>query len=121
MSGFSALEGRFNETVYVDLVEALDPDDNPWTVAVIDMMRVGEVSNGLYMTAVFAPGRLIHRAAPYWTLEEARAYAEQVFEEIVTGRFVPIAYDVKPLAPLVEEDESEEVDEGDPNGAPPLD
>lgn len=99
MSGFSALEGRYNETVFVDLTEALDPDENLWTVAVIDMMRVGEVSDGLYMTAVFAPGRLIHRAAPFWTLEEARDYARQVFDEIVSGAFIPIAYDIKPLVP----------------------
>lgn len=112
MSGFSALEGHYNETVYIDLTEALDPDDNLWTVAVIDMMRVGEVSDGLYMTAVFAPGRLIHRAAPYWTLEEARAYAARVFTEIVSGQFVPIAYDVKPLTPVVDtDDEGEDGDE----------
>lgn len=114
MSGFSALEGRYNETVYIDLTEALDPDDNLWTVAVIDMMRVGEVSDGLYMTAVFAPGRLIHRAAPYWSLEEARAYAEQVFQEIVTGRFVPIAYDVKPLTPIM--DAADEDEDGGETG-----
>lgn len=113
MSGFSALEGRFNETVYLDLTEVLDPDDNPWTVAVIDLMRVGEVADGLYMTAVFAPGRLIHRAAPYWTLEEARAYARQCFDEIVSGAFIPIPYEIKPLAPLTEpEDEDAEDDDG---------
>ena len=98
---FSSLEGRYVDSVYVDLTEVLDPEDNPWTVAVIDMMRVGEVSEGLYMTAVFAPGRLIHRAALYWTLDEARAYARQLFDEIVAGAFVPIHYDVKPLVPKV--------------------
>lgn len=111
---FSALEGRYNETVYVDLTEVLDPDDNLWTVAVIDMIRVGEVADGLYMTAVFAPGRLIHRAASYWTLEEARAYATEVFEEILGGTFIPIAYDVKPLVPKIEaEDEDDAGDEDD--------
>lgn len=104
--GFRSLEGRFNETVYVDLTEALDPDDNPWTVAVIDMMRVGEVADGLYLTAVLAPGRLIHRAAPFWTLDEARAYAARLFAEIVSGAFVPIAYDVKPLVPAVDDDDT---------------
>ena len=98
---FSSLEGRYTDSVYVDLTEVLDPDDNPWTVAVIDMMRVGEVSEGLYMTAVFAPGRLIHRAALYWTLDEAREYARRLFDEIVAGTFVPIHYDVKPLVPKV--------------------
>ena len=107
---FSALEGRYNETVYVDLTEVLDPDDNLWTVAVIDMMRVGEVADGLYMTAVFAPGRLIHRAASYWTLEEARAYAKEVFEEILAGTFIPIAYDIKPLVPKVEAEDDDEDD-----------
>ena len=105
---FSPLEGRYNDTVYVDLTEVLDPDDNPWTVAVIDMMRVGEVSDGLYMTAVFAPGRLIHRAALYWTLDEARAYARQLFDEIVAGAFIPIAYEVKPLVPRVEPEDDDE-------------
>ena len=104
---FSALEGRFNDTVYLDLTEALDPDDNPWTVAVIDLMRVGEVSDGLYMAAVFAPGRLIHRAAPVWTLEEARALAADFFTEIVGGTFTPIPYEIKALVPKVEEDEEE--------------
>ncbi len=98
---FSSLEGRYTDSVYVDLTEVLDPDDNPWTVAVIDMMRVGEVSEGLYMTAVFAPGRLIHRAALYWTLDEAREHARRLFDEIVAGVFVPIHYDVKPLVPKV--------------------
>ena len=98
---FSSLEGRYTDSIYLDLTEALDPEDNPWTVAVIDMMRVGEVSEGLYMTAVFAPGRLIHRAALYWTLEEARAHARQLFDEIVAGTFIPIHYDVKPLVPRV--------------------
>ena len=102
---FSPLEGRFNETVYVDLTEALDPEENSWTVAVIDMMRVGEVSDGLYMAAVFAPGRLIHRAAPVWTLEEARALAAHFFEEIVTGIFTPIPYEIKPLVPRVEDED----------------
>jgi hypothetical protein len=105
---FSALEGRFNDTVYVDLIEALDPDDNPWTVAIVDMMRVGEVSDGLYMAAVFAPGRLIHRAAPVWSLDEARALADGFFREIVAGTFVPIPYEIKALEPLVEEDGDEE-------------
>jgi hypothetical protein len=105
---FRALEGRYVETVYVDLTEVLDPDDNPWTVAVIDMMRVGEVADGLYMTAVLAPGRLIHRAASYWTLEEARAYARQCFDEIVAGAFVPIPYEVKPLVPKVLPEDEEE-------------
>lgn len=104
--GFSSLEGRYTDTVYIDLTEALDPEDNPWTVAVIDMMRVGEVADGLYMTAVLAPGRLIHRAASFWTLGEAREYAARLFDEIVAGDFVPIAYEVKPLVPRVEpEDE----------------
>ena len=110
---FSAFEGRFNDTVYIDLTEVLDPEDNPWTVAVIDMMRVGEVSDGLYMTAVFAPGRLIHRAAPYWTLEEARAHAARLFAEIVSGAFVPIAYDIKPLVPRLEPEDDEEGGDGD--------
>ena len=105
---FSALEGRFNETVYLELTEALDPDDNVWTVALIDMMRVGEVSDGLFMAAVIAPGRLIHRAAPVWTIEEARAIAAQFFEQIVTGTFIPIPYEIKPLVPKVEPDEEEE-------------
>ncbi len=105
---FSALEGRFNETVYLELTEALDPDDNPWTVAVIDMMRVGEVSDGLFMAAVIAPGRLIHRAAPVWTLEEARALAAQFFAEIVGGTFVPIPYEIKPLVPHEPTAEEEE-------------
>lgn len=96
---FSALEGRFNETVYLELIEALDPDDNPWTVAIVDMMRVGEVSDGLFMAAVFAPGRLIHRAAPVWTIEEARALAARFFAEIIGGTFVPIPYAIKPLVP----------------------
>jgi hypothetical protein len=105
---FSSLEGRYVDSVYVDLTEVLDPDDNPWTVAVIDMMRVGEVSEGLYMTAVFAPGRLIHRAALYWTLDEAREHARRLFDEIVAGAFVPIHYDVKPLVPKVlSEDEDD--------------
>ena len=116
---FSPLEGRYNETVYLDLTEALDPEGNVWTVAVIDMMRVGEVSDGLYMAAVFAPGRLIHRAAPVWTLEEARDHARRFFEEIVSGRFVPIPYEVKPLVPrIAPEDEDEDRDgDDDTNGA----
>jgi hypothetical protein len=105
---FSALEGRFNDTVYLELTEALDPDDNVWTVAIIDMMRVGEVSDGLFMAAVLAPGRLIHRAAPVWTIEEARTLAGQFFEEIVAGTFVPIPYEIKPLVPKVEADDDEE-------------
>ncbi|MFN8540944.1 MAG: hypothetical protein U0232_26125 [Thermomicrobiales bacterium] len=105
---FSALEGRFNETVYLELTEALDPDDNVWTVALIDMMRVGEVSDGLFMAAVIAPGRLIHRAAPVWTIEEAREIAAQFFEQIVTGTFIPIPYEIKPLVPKVEPDEEDE-------------
>ncbi|MFN8542401.1 MAG: hypothetical protein U0232_33600 [Thermomicrobiales bacterium] len=105
---FSALEGRFNETVYLELTEALDPDDNVWTVAIIDMMRVGEVSDGLFMAAVIAPGRLIHRAAPVWTIEEAREIAAQFFEQIVTGTFIPIPYEIKPLVPKVEPDEEDE-------------
>jgi hypothetical protein len=107
---FSALEGRFNDTVYLELTEALDPDDNAWTVAVIDMMRVGEVSDGLFMAAVIAPGRLIHRAAPVWTIEEARELAARFFEEIVGGAFVPIPYEIKPLVPKVEEEEGDEED-----------
>ena len=113
---FSSLEGRYTDSVYVDLTEVLDPEDNPWTVAVIDMMRVGEVSDGLYMTAVFAPGRLIHRAAPYWTLEEARAHAAHLFAEIVSGAFVPIAYDIKPLVPRLEPDDDEERGDEDDDG-----
>ncbi len=105
---FSALEGRYNETVYVDLIECLDPDDNLWTVAIIDLMRVGEVADGLYMAAVFAPGRLIHRAAPVWALEEAQALAEQFFHEITNGTFTPINYTIKPLEPLVEPEEQDE-------------
>src|SRR5262245_61452639 len=105
---FSALEGRFNDTVYLELTEALDPDDNPWTVAIIDMMRVGEVSDGLFMAAVFAPGRLIHRAAPVWTIEEARQLAAGFFEEIITGMFVPIPYEIKPLIPKVEPDDEDD-------------
>jgi len=105
---FSALEGRFNETVYLELTEALDPDDNVWTVAIIDMMRVGEVSDGLFMAAVIAPGRLIHRAAPVWTIEEAREIAAQFFAQIVTGTFIPIPYEIKPLVPKVEPDEEDE-------------
>lgn len=109
---FSALEGRYNDSVYVDLTEALDPDDNPWTVAVIDLMRVGEVSDGLYMAAVIAPGRLIHRAAPVWSLEEARALAEDFFRQIIAGTFIPIPYEIKPLVPIVEaDDEPEAADE----------
>jgi hypothetical protein len=104
---FSALEGRFNDTVYLELTEVLDPDDNPWTVAIIDMMRVGEVADGLFMAAVIAPGRLIHRAAPVWTIEEARALAAQFFDEIVGGTFVPIPYEIKPLVPIVEPQEDE--------------
>jgi hypothetical protein len=91
----------------VDLTEVLDPEDNPWTVAVIDLMRVGEVSDGLYMAAVIAPGRLIHRAAPVWSLEEARALADQFFREIIAGTFVPIPYEIKPLVPKVAPDEEE--------------
>lgn len=102
---FSALEGRYNETVYLELTEALDPDDNVWTVAIIDMMRVGEVADGLYMAAVIAPGRLIHRAAPVWTIEEARELAARFFREIVGGTFLPIAYEIKPLVPKMAEDE----------------
>jgi hypothetical protein len=105
---FSALEGRFNDTVYLELTEALDPDENAWTVAIIDMMRVGEVSDGLFMAAVIAPGRLIHRAAPVWTIEEARELAAQFFEEIITGAFMPIPYEIKPLIPKVEPDEEDE-------------
>lgn len=106
---FSALEGRYNETVYLELTEALDPDDNPWTVAIIDMMRVGEVSDGLFMAAVIAPGRLIHRAAPVWTIEEARTIAAQFFTEIIGGTFTPIPYEIKPLIPNAEaEDEEDE-------------
>jgi len=105
---FSALEGRFNETVYLELTEALDPDDNVWTVAIIDMMRVGAVSDGLFMAAVIAPGRLIHRAAPVWTIEEAREIAAQFFAQIVTGTFIPIPYEIKPLVPKVEPDEEDE-------------
>lgn len=109
---FSALEGRFNDTVYLELTEALDPEDNVWTVAIVDMMRVGEVSDGLFMAAVFAPGRLIHRAAPVWTIEEARSLAAEFFQEIITGTFVPISYEIKPLVPLVEEGgEDEDEDE----------
>lgn len=104
---FSALEGRYNDTVYIDLIEALDPDDNPWTVAIVDLMRVGEVADGLYMAAVFAPGRLIHRAAPVWSIEEARALADQFFAEIVAGTFVPIPYEIKPLEPIVEPEDEE--------------
>ena len=107
MSAFSPLEGRFNETVYIDLAEALDPDDNVWTVAVIDMMRVGEVSEGLYLTAVFAPGRLIHRAAPFWQLEDARAYAKELFDQIVSGAFIPINYEIKPLVPKIAPEDDE--------------
>ncbi|MDP9373995.1 MAG: hypothetical protein M3Q65_16365 [Chloroflexota bacterium] len=110
---FSPLEGRYNDSVYVDLTEVLDPEENVWTVAVIDMMRVGEVADGLYMAAVFAPGRLIHRAVPCWTLEEARAHASQFFEEIVSGRFIPIPYEVKPLVPrIAPEDEDRDEDDG---------
>ncbi len=108
---FSAIEGRFNDTVYIDLTEVLDPEDNPWTIAVIDMMRVGEVSDGLYMTAVFAPGRLIQRAAPCWTLEEARVHAARWFAEIVSGAFIPIASDSKPLVARLDDEARE--DEGD--------
>lgn len=108
---FSALEGRFNDTVYLELTEALDPDDNVWTVALIDMMRVGEVSDGLFMAAVIAPGRLIHRAAPVWTIEEAREIAAQFFEQIVTGTFIPIPYEIKPLVPKVEPDEDEDAED----------
>jgi hypothetical protein len=102
---FSALEGRYNDTVYIDLIEALDPEDNPWTVAIVDLMRVGEVADGLYMAAVFAPGRLIHRAAPVWSIEEARALADRFFAEIIAGTFVPIPYEIKPLEPLLDADE----------------
>jgi hypothetical protein len=105
---FSALEGRFNDTVYLELTEALDPNENAWTVAIIDMMRVGEVSDGLFMAAVIAPGRLIHRAAPVWTIEEARDLAARFFEEIITGAFIPIPYEIKPLIPKVEPDEDDE-------------
>jgi ABC-type sulfate transport system permease component len=104
---FSALEGRYNDTVYIDLIEALDPDENPWTVAIVDLMRVGEVADGLYMAAVFAPGRLIHRAAPVWSLEEARALADRFFAEIIAGTFVPIPYAIKPLEPIIESDDEE--------------
>lgn len=109
MSAFSPLEGRYNDTVYLDLTEVLDPDDNIWAVAVIDMMRVGEVSDGLYMTAVFAPGRLIHRAASFWTLDEARAYAAQLFDEIAGGTFIPINYEVKALVPKLPPDDEDDV------------
>ena len=105
---FSALEGRYNDTVYIDLIEALDPDDNPWTVAIVDLMRVGEVADGLYMAAVFAPGRLIHRAAPVWSIEEARALADRFFAEIIAGTFVPIPYEIKPLEPLTESDDDDD-------------
>ncbi len=108
---FSALEGRYNDTVYIDLIEALDPEDNPWTVAIIDLLRVGEVADGLYMAAVFAPGRLIHRAAPVWSLQEARALADRFFAEIVSGQFVPIAYAIKPLVPLAEDARGDDDDE----------
>lgn len=111
---FSALEGRFNDTVYVELTEVIDPDENLWTVAVIDMMRVGDVSDGLYMTAVLAPGRLIHRAALYWSLDEARAHAARLFVDIVAGTFVPIWYDIKPLEPLDPADGA--LDEASMNG-----
>lgn len=111
---FSALKGRYNDTVYVDLTEVIDPDENLWTVAVIDMMRVGDVSEGLYMTAVLAPGRLIHRAALYWSLDEARAHAARLFNEIVAGTFVPIWYDIKPLEPLGPADDA--LDEASMNG-----
>ncbi|HEY8597504.1 MAG TPA: hypothetical protein VIL85_03680 [Thermomicrobiales bacterium] len=104
---FSALEGRYNDTVYIDLIEALDPDENPWTVAIVDLMRVGEVADGLYMAAVFAPGRLIHRAAPVWSLEEARELADRFFAEIIAGTFVPIPYEIKPLEPLVDADDDD--------------
>ena len=107
---FSALEGRYNETVYIDLIEALDPDENLWTVAIIDLLRVGEVADGLYMAAVFAPGRLIHRAAPVWSLPEARALADQFFAEIISGEFVPIAYAIKPLVPLAEDARADDED-----------
>lgn len=103
---FSALEGRYNETVYVDLTEVIDPDENLWTVAVIDMMRVGDVSDGLYMTAVLAPGRLIHRAALYWSLDEARSHSARLFDEILSGNFLPIWYDIRPLEPLAPSDDS---------------
>ena len=105
---FSALEGRYNDTVYIDLIEALDPDENQWTVAIIDLLRVGEVADGLYMAAVFAPGRLIHRAAPVWSLDEARVLADQFFAEIVAGEFVPIAYAIKPLVPLPEDAQADD-------------
>ncbi len=108
---FSASEGRSNDTVSIDQTAVLDPADTPWTVAVIDGMRAGEVSDGLYTTAVFAPGRLIHRAAPCWTLEEARANAARLFEEIVSGVFVPIASDSKPLVARLDDEARE--DEGD--------
>lgn len=108
---FSALEGRYNDTVYVDLTEVIDLDDNLWTVAVIDMMRVGDVSDGLYMTAVLAPGRLIHRAALYWTLDEARAHSARLFDEIRSGNFLPIWYEMKPLEPLMTQAD----DDGEPN------
>jgi hypothetical protein len=104
---FSALEGRYNDTVYIDLIEALDPDDNPWTVAIVDLMRVGEVADGLYMAAVFSPGRLIHRAAPVWSLEEARTLADQFFAEIIAGTFVPIPYAIKPLEPIIKPEDEE--------------
>ena len=111
---FSALEGRFNETVYLDLTEVLDPDENVWTVAIIDMMRVGEVADGLFMAAVIAPGRLIHRAAPVWTIEEARALADHFFREIIGGTFQPIPYAIKPLVPLAEADgAADDDDEGE--------
>lgn len=106
--GPGALSGRLNDSVYLDVAEVLDPDDNVWTVAIIDMVRVGEVADGLFMTAVFAPGRLIHRAATYWTLDEAQAYAAQVFDEIVAGRFIPIPYTIKPLVPKVAREDDED-------------
>ena len=108
---FSALEGRYNDTVYIDLIEALDPDENPWTVAIVDLMRVGEVADGLYMAAVFAPGRLIHRAAPVWSLEEAQALADHFFAEIIAGTFVPIPYEIKPLEPLADDDGDDDDDD----------
>ncbi len=109
---FSALEGRYNETVYLELTEALDPDENVWTVAIIDMMRVGEVADGLYLAAVIAPGRLIHRAAPVWTIEEARELAAGFFREIVAGTFLPIPYEIKPLVPKLADDEGGEEEDG---------
>ncbi len=108
---FSAFEGRSNDTVPIDLSAVLDPADNPWTVAVIDLRRAGEVSAGLDTTAVVAPGRRTQRAAPCWTLEKARAPAARLFAEIVSGTFAPIASGSKPLVPHLGDEARE--NEGD--------